>query len=268
MGMHESPVPDYHEPALPVPYDTPDARAPQAASGASWLHRHAPMRILLIEDHAKLVRTLTDSLGLLGIQVQAVGDGQQADALLHHHAFDAVVLDLALPGLGGLEVLRRLRQRGDRVPVLVLTASGETLDRVHGLNAGADDYLPKPFDLAELEARLRALLRRSLGAVQDELRVAGLALDTVSRRFVLHGRALELPPREHDLLEALVMHAPRPVSKQVLAERLRSSDAVLSHDALEVYVHRLRKRLEGSGAVIHTLRGLGYVIEVEPDAAA
>jgi DNA-binding response OmpR family regulator len=225
------------------------------------------MRILLIEDQASLVRTLTDSLGALGIQVQACGDGLLADAALRQHAFDVVVLDLALPGIGGLEVLRRLRRRADNVPVLVLTASGETLDRVTGLNAGADDYLPKPFDLAELEARLRALYRRSLGAVHAALQVATLAFDTVSRRFTLAGRALDLPPREHDLLEALIAQSPRPVSKQTLAERLRSSDAVLSHDALEVYVYRLRRRLEGSGAAIHTLRGLGYVLEAVPGGA-
>jgi two-component system response regulator TctD len=226
------------------------------------------MRILLIEDQASLVRTLTESLGMLGIQVQACGDGLQADIVLQRHAFDVVVLDLALPGLGGLEVLRRLRQRGDRVPVLVLTASGETLERVEGLNAGADDYLAKPFALAELEARLRALHRRSVGAVHPVLGVAALAYDTQTRRFRVHGRALDLPPREHDLLEALIVQAERPVSKELLAERLRSSDAVLSHDALEVYVYRLRRRLEGSGASIHTLRGLGYVLEAEPDAPA
>jgi len=178
------------------------------------------------------------------------------------------VLDLTLPGMSGLDVLRRLRLRHDRVPVLVLTASGETLDRVHGLNAGADDYLPKPFDLAELEARLRALYRRSLGTVHAVLRVAELSFDTVSRRFSVGARALDLPPREHDLLEALMAQSPHPVSKQVLATRLRSNDAVLSHDALEVYVHRVRRRLEGSGAALHTLRGLGYVLEGEPHAVA
>jgi two-component system response regulator TctD len=226
------------------------------------------MRILLIEDEASLVRTLTDSLGLLGIQLQAFGDGLQGDAALQRHAFDVVVLDLSLPGIGGLEVLRRLRQRGDRVPVLVLTASGDTLDRVAGLNAGADDYLAKPFALAELEARLRALHRRNVGALQSLLAVAALDYDTQSRRFRVNGRALDLPPREHDLLEALIVQAEKPVSKQLLAERLCTSDAVLSHDALEVYVYRLRRRLEGSGAVIHTLRGLGYVLEPQRDAPA
>jgi two-component system response regulator TctD len=227
------------------------------------------MRILLVEDEPSLVRTLTDSLGALGITAQSCGDGLRADALLQQaHAWDVVVLDLGLPGIGGLEVLRRLRQRGDAVPVLVLTASGDTLDRVHGLNAGADDYLPKPFALSELEARLRAMHRRKLGAVHAVVQVAGLGYDVPSRRFRVHGQPLELPPREHALLEALCLPAQKPVSKQLLAERLRSSDAVLSNEALEVYVSRLRRRLAGSGAQIHTLRGLGYVIEPGDDAPA
>ena len=146
------------------------------------------MRILLIEDHLQLVQTLTQSLGVLGIQVEACGDGLLADAALQQHAFDVVILDLALPRLTGIEILQRLRKRGDNVPVLVLTASGDTHDRVQGLNAGADDYLPKPFDLSELEARLRALHRRSLGAVHSVLRVGGLEFDTVSRRFAIGAR--------------------------------------------------------------------------------
>ncbi|HEY5322914.1 MAG TPA: response regulator [Caldimonas sp.] len=224
------------------------------------------MRVLLIEDNLKLVQTLTQSLGVLGIQVEAEGDGVLADAALQQHGFDVVVLDLALPRMGGIEVLRRMRNRGDKVPVLVLTATGDTSDRVHGLNAGADDYLPKPFDLSELEARLRALHRRNLGAVHSVLRVGSLEYDTVSRRFTIDARHLELPPREHDLLEALISRLSRPVSKNLLADGLRSSDSVLSHDALEVYVHRLRRRLQGSGAAIHTVRGLGYVLEPSDEA--
>ncbi|MBK8105509.1 MAG: response regulator [Betaproteobacteria bacterium] len=219
------------------------------------------MKILLVEDEAELVRTLTQSLGTLGIQVEGRGDGVSADAALQQHAYDVVVLDLALPRLPGLEVLRRLRQRNDTVPVLVLTASGDITDRVYGLNAGADDYLAKPFELSELEARLRALHRRRLKSAHSVLAVGALALDTISRRFTVGGQPLELPPREHDLLEALMINAGRPVNKLLLADRLRSSDSVLSHDALEVYVHRLRRRIEGSGAAIHTLRGLGYLLE-------
>ena len=214
------------------------------------------MKILLVEDEAELVRTLTQSLGTLGIQVEGRGDGASADAALQQHAYDVVVLDLALPRLPGLEVLRRLRQRNDTVPVLVLTASG-----VLGLELGADDYLAKPFELSELEARLRALYRRRLNTAHSVLAVGALGFDTVSRRFTVGGQPLELPPREHDLLEALMINAGRPVNKLLLADRLRSSDSVLSHDALEVYVHRLRRRIEGSGAAIHTLRGLGYLLE-------
>lgn len=226
------------------------------------------MHILLIEDHLQLVQTLTQSLGALGIQVASCNDGVLADAALQQHGFDAVILDLALPRMHGIEILRRLRQRADKVPVLVLTASGDIYDRVQGLNAGADDYLAKPFDLAELEARLRALHRRSIGAVDSVLCVATLAFNTVSRRFTLAAHPLDLPPREHDLLEALIVHAGRPVSKLLLAQRLRTCDAVLSNEALEIYVHRLRRRLDHSGAAIHTLRGLGYVLEAAGDAPA
>lgn len=196
------------------------------------------MNILLIEDHLQLAQTLVQSLGALGIKVVSCNDGVQADAALQQHGFDAVILDLSLPRMNGMEILRRLRQRADKVPVLVLTASGEIYDRVQGLNAGADDYLAKPFDLAELEARVRALHRRSIGAVDSVLCVATLAFNTVSRRFTLAAHPLDLPPREHDLLEALIVHAGRPVSKLLLTQRLRSGDAVLSNEALEIYVHR------------------------------
>lgn len=219
------------------------------------------MRILLIEDQPGLVQSLTQSLAVLGITVESRQDGLAADAALQQHAYDAVVLDLALPRLHGLDLLRRLRERGDAVPVLILTASGDIQDRVQGLNAGADDYLPKPFDLAELEARLRALHRRRLGAAGSVLRIGTLALHMVSRRFTLGERPLDLPPREHDLLEALMVQAGRPVSKLALAQRLCGADEALSNEALEVYVYRVRRRLEGSGAAIHTLRGLGYVLE-------
>jgi two-component system response regulator TctD len=225
------------------------------------------MKVLLIEDNLQLAITLTQSFGMLGIVVDTQSDGALADAALHKHAYDVVILDLALPTMDGFEILRRLRGRNDSVPVLMLTASGDIYDRVHGLNAGADDYLPKPFDLTELEARLRALHRRSLGSVHAVLRVGMLEFDTVSRRFCLRAHQLDdLPPREHDLLEILIAHAGRPVSKNMLADRLCTSDAVLSHDALEIYVHRLRRRLDGSGAAIRTLRGLGYVLEASPDA--
>ena len=225
------------------------------------------MKVLLIEDNLQLVHTLTQSFGMLGIAVDGQSDGALADADLHKHAYDVVILDLALPKMDGFDILRHLRERGDTVPVLILTASGGIYDRVQGLNAGADDYLPKPFDLTELEARLRALYRRSLGTAHSVLRVGLLEFDTVSRRFSVGARQFDdLPPREHDLLEILIAHAGRPVNKNVMAARLCTSDVVLSHDALEIYVHRLRRRLDGSGAAIRTLRGLGYVLEACDDA--
>lgn len=225
------------------------------------------MRILMIDDHRDLVQTLAQSLGRLGIEVDGSHDGAEADGLVREHGYDVILLDLGLPGLSGLEILRRLRQRGDPVPVLILTASGDLKDRVQGLNAGADDYLPKPFELVELEARLRALHRRNAGALNPVLRIGRLTLLTTTRQFLIDGRAIELPPREHALLEALVLQADRPVSKMALAERLRNRDAVLSHDALEIYVHRLRRRLQGAGAKIRTLRGLGYLLEAGDESS-
>lgn len=220
------------------------------------------MKILLIDDHAELVLNLWQSLRALGIEVDTCHDGKLGEAMLRQHSYDVVVLDLILPGMSGLDLLRLLRQRGDRVPVLMLTASGDICDRVQGLNGGADDYLPKPFELVELEARLRALHRRNLGLLSSNTRVGRLDFDSGSRRFAVDSKPLALPPREHHLLESLVERPGRPVSKVALAERMCSSDAVLSHDALEVYVHRLRRRLQGSGATIHTLRGLGYMLDV------
>lgn len=224
------------------------------------------MRILLIEDNVRLVQTLMQSLRALGMEVEAAHDGAAGNELLQRREYDAVVLDLALPKLDGMGLLQLLRARGDRVPVLVLTASGDTIDRVRGLNAGADDYLAKPFELAELEARLRALHRRHLGATHATLQVAQLRYDTVSRTFTVGEERLALPPREFALLEALMERHGQPVSKPQLADRLRSTDEALSDDALEVYIHRLRRRLEGSGARIVTLRGLGYLLEAQAPA--
>ena len=226
------------------------------------------MRILLIEDQVELVRTLTQSLGALGIDADARTDGLAGEAALQAHGYDVVVLDLALPGLPGLELLKRLRQRGDRVPVLVLTASGETSDRVNGLNAGADDYLPKPFDLAELVARLRAIGRRRVGHAHAVFVSGPLRYDTVSRLFTLAGQVLPLPPREHAVLEFLVAQPGAPVSKHVICDRMCTLHESISPEAIDIYIHRLRKRLEPSGMRIKTLRGLGYLLDAVDDALA
>jgi two-component system response regulator TctD len=226
------------------------------------------MRVLLVEDNLKLAHTLKQGLAGAGMVADAVSDGLHADQLLVYEDYDIVVLDLALPGIGGLEVLRRARARNNTVPVLILTASGETADRVHGLNAGADDYLPKPFDLAELVARLRAIARRRHGRAHAVFECGRLRYDTVSRLFTVDGRPLPLPPREHAVLEFLVAQPGSPVSKQVLCDRICTLDEALSPDAIEIYVYRLRKRLEGAGTHIRTLRGLGYLLEPTGDAPA
>ena len=224
------------------------------------------MRILIVEDNPHLLRSLTLALAQ-GHVVDAVPDGAQADTVLRTERYDVIVLDLGLPKMDGLEVLRRLRARGDRTAVLVLTASGDTDDRVRGLDSGADDYLAKPFELTELEARLRALHRRSLGHAAPVLQVGRLVYDSVARSFRIDGERLTLPPREHQVLEQLITRAGQPLRKRQLADAVSTLDEALNEDALEIYVHRLRRKLAGSGAVIHTLRGLGYALEPADEAA-
>ena len=226
------------------------------------------MRVLLVEDNLKLAQSLQAGLGGAGMVVDAVGNGLHADQLLAHESFDVVVLDLALPGIGGLEVMRRARARHDDVPILVLTASGETADRVAGLNAGADDYLPKPFELSELVARLRAIARRRSGRAHPVFDCGKLRYDSVSRLFTTGGQRLSLPPREHAVLELLIAQPGAPVSKQTLCDRMCTLDESVSPEAIDIYIHRLRKRLEGTAVRIRTLRGLGYLLEPGDDAAA
>ena len=219
------------------------------------------MRTLLVEDNPKLVATLRAGLGAAGMVLDIVATGQHPEQLLQTEHYDVVVLDLELPDMGGMQVLQRARARGDDVPVLILTASGEPPDRVRGLNAGADDYLAKPFDLEELVARLRAIARRRLGRAHSLFEVGRLCYDSVVMQFSVAGLALELPRREHHVLETLITRAGRPVSKHEMGAHLCSLDDAVSAEAVEVYVHRLRRRLEGSGVTIRTLRGLGYRLE-------
>jgi two-component system OmpR family response regulator len=226
------------------------------------------MRILLVEDDVVLQGVMLRSLRDAGHRVDVAGTLDDADHLWRVQAFDAVLLDLNLPhsahprsGLGsGLVALRTARARGDTTPVLILTARNRTDERIAGLNAGADDYLGKPFDLAEVEARLRALVRRSQGT-QDLVQVGHLALDRQARRFTLDGKSLELPAREFEVLWELVTPVGRVVSKRSLATKLSELDEYLADNALEAFISRLRKKLSGSGVQIRTLRGLGYVVE-------
>ncbi|KXS37012.1 response regulator transcription factor [Modicisalibacter tunisiensis] len=217
------------------------------------------MKLLLVEDDTLLAETLQDALGLAGYPVSCLTDGNEArERLAGRHDFALILLDLNLPGCSGLEVLATLRGHDADTPVLILTARGAIEDRVRGLDLGADDYLAKPFALDELEARVRALLRRRHppGA---HLQVGPLAFDGLAQRFTLADEPLNLPPREQRLLGCLMRHAGEPVDKAQLAGEAFAEDTV-GDNAIEVYVHRLRRRLADSGVELRTIRGLGYLL--------
>jgi len=210
------------------------------------------------------------SLGDAGHRVDVAANVEDADHLWRVQTFDAVLLDLNLPatasptsGLAsGLAALRQARARGDRTPVLVLTARDRTDERIAGLDAGADDYLGKPFDLAEVEARLRALVRRAQGT-EDIALLGQLRLDRRARRFAVGGVPLDLPAREFEVLWELMSPPGRTVSKRELSDKLSTFDESLGDNALEAFISRLRKKLVASGAAIRTLRGIGYLMEAE-----
>lgn len=222
------------------------------------------MRVLLVEDNQDLAAGLCQALAQDGYAVDHLDDGAEAEALLAAQPYDALVLDLSLPGMDGLEVLARYRNRGGNAPVLILTARGDLPDRITGLDRGADDYLVKPFDLAELQARLRALLRRASSARSAELRCGALLLDQAGRRASLDGRPLDLPRRELSVLEILLLRAGRVVSKDQIAEHLFGFDDEAGPNAVELYIHRLRKKLGPDAPRIRTIRGLGYLLEDLP----
>ncbi|WP_131114673.1 response regulator [Lichenihabitans psoromatis] len=218
------------------------------------------MRILLVEDSRDLSTWLAKVLRNDGYAVDLAYDGEEADDLLQLAAYDLVILDLALPRLDGLDVLRRLRARGGTVPVILLTANASLNGRVRGLDEGADDYLVKPFEVAELEARIRAQLRRADGRPTPLQSCGDLILETSSRTFTLAGLPLALTPREHAVLAALMRRPGRTQSKTVLAEAVFGFDDNADPSAIEIYVHRLRKKLDGSTVTIATLRGVGYLL--------
>lgn len=226
------------------------------------------MRILLIEDDDVLRHVMLKSLVDAGHRVDAAADLAQAGHFWRVQAFDVVLLDLNLPQSdqahapmgSGLSVLREARARGDRTPVMVLTARNRTEERIAGLDAGADDYLGKPFDLGEVEARLRALVRRSQGA-SDVTQVGLLRLDRKNRRVSLGEEPLVLPAREFEVLWELMTPPGRAVNKRALSDKLSDFDAALGDNALEAFISRLRRKLNHSGAAIRTLRGIGYLLE-------
>jgi two-component system, OmpR family, response regulator len=220
------------------------------------------MRILIAEDNETLADCLQFTLRNAGHATERVDNGSDADAALAASEYDLLILDLGLPRLPGLDVLRLLRARGSNVPVLVLSASGEIAQRVGALDLGADDYLTKPFAIRELEARSRALRRRGLGMNRPPLRGNGaLAFDPAARMAYVQGRALDLSAREVDVLEIFLARIGRVVSKDQLLGCLSNWGDAVSRNAVEVYVHRLRRKLQSASILISTVRGLGYCME-------
>jgi two-component system OmpR family response regulator len=227
------------------------------------------MRILLAEDDSVLADGLTRSLRQSGYATDCVKNGQEADsALSTTQDFDLLILDLGLPKMPGLEVLRRLRARNSRLPVLILTAGDSVEQRVKGLDLGADDYMAKPFALSELEARVRALTRRGAGGGPTIIKHGPLSYDQVGRIACINDQMLDLSARELGLLEVLLQRTGRLVSKEQLVDHLCEWGEEVSNNAIEVYVHRLRKKIEVGGVRIATVRGLGYCMEKFSDTSA
>ncbi len=219
------------------------------------------MHILVAEDDLVLADALTRALKQAGYTVDQLANGSEVDTALSTHHFDLLILDLGLPKLAGLEILRRLRARGSHTPVLILTAADSVEQRVQGLDLGADDYMAKPFALQELEARVRALTRRGLGTSGQSIQHGPLRFDPAGRVAYLNEQLVELSAREVSVLEALLQRVGRLVSKEQLVQQLCSWGDEVSHNAIEVYVHRLRKKIETGPVRIATVRGLGYCLE-------
>jgi two-component system OmpR family response regulator len=217
------------------------------------------MRVLVAEDGAALRSQLTEVLSAAGYTVDAVADGKEAGFLGAEEPFDAIVLDLGLPGKDGLSVLRGWRAAGRLTPVLILTARGAWQEKVEGIDAGADDYLAKPFRMEELLARLRAIIRRGGGHAATTLACGPVALDTRTARVTVHGRPITLTAHEYKVLTYLMHHAGRVVSQTELTEHVYAQDFDRDSNIIEVFISRLRRKL--GVAVIHTERGLGYRLE-------
>lgn len=223
------------------------------------------MKLLLVEDNLAMQTTLQRTFQRRGMQVVCCADGARALGRWQASVPDVVLLDLSLPGLDGLQVLAQARAAGLKTPVLILTARGTVGDRILGLNTGADDYLPKPFDLDELEARVRALARRSTPSADTDLdamhEFSGLRCDAASGAVYFHGEPLELAPREGALLRAVLSKAGQAVTKEKLSELVFPGESQVQSEAIEVVAYRLRKKLAHTGAQLVTLRGLGYLLK-------
>ncbi|WP_198970453.1 response regulator [Xylophilus sp. ASV27] len=219
------------------------------------------MRLLLVEDDVMVASGIKLGLSGAGYAVDWVGSAERAEEVLRGERFDVAIIDIGLPSTDGLELTRHLRQQGLALPILILTARDALQDRVQGLDLGADDYIVKPFELPDLLARLRALLRRSQAANTAVLCFGPLELDTAHRRASVHGQPLELGPREWTVLEYLLLHAPKPTSKDKLLQALTGWDKEITVNAVEVYISRLRGKLEPHGVALRAIRGFGYRLE-------
>ena len=223
------------------------------------------MNILLIEDDAVLadglIYTLTDS----SYSVTSATTGAYAEHLLQAQSFDLIILDLGLPDIDGLELLRRLRRLKVPLPILILTARDGVNDRINGIEQGADDYMTKPFELRELEVRINALIRRCYGNFSNVIVIGQLVLDTHNHQVLVEGKPILLSAREYGVLEILLLQAGKVVAKDRIAQRLSVDGDALTDNAIEIVVHRIRKRIEPYQAVIRTIRGLGYLLEKSID---
>ncbi len=219
------------------------------------------MRILLAEDDEVLSDGISKALRQCGYTVDHVSTGAEADVAIKSAPFDLAILDLGLPQLDGFEVLKRMRAAGKRFPVLIVTARDGLHDRVAGLDLGADDYVVKPFDLPELEARVRALIRRSNFGAEKEIVLGLIRMDTVSRSITIGGEHVEFSSRELAVFEILLQRPGKVVSKEQLLDHMYGFDDDVGQNAIEVLIHRLRKKIESYGLAIRTIRGLGYLLE-------
>lgn len=221
------------------------------------------MRVLVVEDNLDLAASIVTSIEQMQHAVDSIDNGLQAEQMLRSEPYDLVVLDLNLPGQDGLQVLKNIRQQGIALPVLILTARADTDSRVKGLDLGADDYLTKPFHLAELDARVRALLRRHMSTSSPIIRLAELSFDTSSKQAWYKDDELDLTKRERGVLEILIANRNKVLSKRQIVDHLFSFHQDVSESAVEIYVHRLRKKLTIPGISIKTVRGLGYSLAVD-----
>ncbi|MHB0990154.1 MAG: response regulator [Burkholderiales bacterium] len=219
------------------------------------------MRVLIVEDDELLAAGLVRILDQTGYAVDRVNSGERADLALSSESYDLVVLDLGLPGIDGFTVLKRLRARGQSCPVMILTARDDVADKVRGLDSGADDYLVKPFELNEFEARIRALVRRGTQMNSSQLVCGDLQLDTMSHRAWIKQSPLNLTAREWGVLEYLLMRQGQVLSKDKILQAVCNWDESISPNAIEVYMSRLRSKLEPAGVHIRTIRGFGYLLE-------